>query len=69
MISFGFDSFESKVGGGLVSTLRFGSEVCVWFLRKYKKIWVLSLGAENLDLIFVFDVLVVWGFEFNFFGF
>ena len=63
LISFGFDSFESEVGGGLVSTLRFGFEVCVWFLRKYKKIWVLSLGAENLDLIFVFDVLVVWGFE------
>ena len=36
------DSFESEVGGGLVSTLRFGSEVCVWFLKKYKKIWVLS---------------------------
>ena len=69
LISFGFDSFESEVGGSLVSTLRFGFEVCVWFLRKYKKIWVLSLGAENLDLIFVFDVLVVWGFEFNFFGF
>ena len=70
MISFGFDSFEFEVGGGLVSTLRFGSEVCVWFLIKYKKIWVLSLEAENLDLIFVFDVLVVWGlkygFEFNF---
>ena len=32
--SFGFDSFESEVVGGLVSTLRFGSEVCVWFLRK-----------------------------------
>ena len=42
LISFGFDSFESEVGGGLVSTLRFGYEVCVWFLRKYKKIWVLS---------------------------
>ena len=28
-----------------------------------ESIWVLSLGAENLDLIFVFDVLVVWGFE------
>ena len=69
LISFGFDSFESEVGGSLVSTLRFGFEVCVWFLIKYKKIWVLSLGAENLDLIFVFDVLVVWGFEFNFFGF
>ena len=65
LISFGFDSFESKVEGGLVSTLTFGSKVCVWFLRKYKKIWVLnfSLGAENLNLIFVFDVLVVWGFE------
>ena len=65
LISFGFDSFESKVEGGLVSTLTFGSEVCVWFLRKYKKIWVLnlSLGVENLNLIFVFDVLVVWGFE------
>ena len=65
LISFGFDSFEPEVGGGLVSTLTFGSEVCVWFLRKYKKIWVLnfSLGAENLNLIFVFDVLVVWGFE------
>ena len=65
MISFGFDSFESEVGGGLVSTLRFGSEVCVWFLIKYKKIWVLnlSLGAEIQNLIFVFDVLVVWGFE------
>ena len=61
LISFGFDSFESEVEGGLVSTLTFGSEVCVWFLRKYKKIWVLnlSLGAENLNLIFVFDVLVV----------
>ena len=42
MISFGFDSFEFKVGGGLVSTLRFGFEVCVWFLIKYKKILVLS---------------------------
>ena len=42
MISFGFDSFESEVGGGLVSTLRFRSKVCVCFLRKYKKIWVLS---------------------------
>ena len=38
LISFGFDSFESEVGGGLVSTLRFGSEVCVWFHIKYKKI-------------------------------
>ena len=30
------------------------------------------MGAENLDLIFVFDVLVVWGlkygFKFNFLG-
>ena len=34
------------------------------------------MGAENLDLIFVFDVLVAWslkygfeyGFEFNFLG-
>ena len=34
------------------------------------------MGVENLDLIFVFDVLVVWGlkygfeygFEFNFLG-
>ena len=43
LISFGFDSFEPEVGGGLVSTLRFGSEVCVWFLKKYEKIWVLSL--------------------------
>ena len=42
MISFGFDSFESEVGGGLVSILRFGSEVCVWFLIKYKKISALS---------------------------
>ena len=42
LISFGFDSFEFEVGGGLVSALRFGSEVCVSFLRKYKKIWVLS---------------------------
>ena len=65
MILFGFDSFESEVEGGLVSTLTFGYEVCVWFLRKYKKIWVLnlSLGAENLNLIFVFNVLVAWGFE------
>ena len=49
MISFGFDSFESEVGGGLVSTLRFGFEVCVRFLKKYKKIWVLSfeLGGRK----------------------
>ena len=73
-ISFGFDSFESEVGGGLVSALRFGSEFCVWFLRKYKKIWVLSFmfrgrksgfefsvwGAKNLGLIFVVDALVVY---------
>ena len=50
MISFGFDSFESVVGGGLVSTLRFGSEVCVWFLIKYKKIWVLSLDRKSTRL-------------------
>ena len=31
------------------------SEVCVWYLRKYKKIWVLSLGAENLGLNLVFE--------------
>ena len=54
-ILFRFDSFESEVGGGLVSALRFGSEFCVWFLRKYKKIWVLSLGAENLGLNLVFE--------------
>ena len=42
LISFGFDSFKFEVPGGLVSTLRFGSEVCVWFLGKNKKIWVLS---------------------------
>ena len=39
---FRFYSFEFEVGGGLVSALRFGSEVCVWFLRKYKKIRVLT---------------------------
>ena len=42
LLSGEVDSFESEVGGGLVSTLWFGSEICVWFLRKYKKIWVLS---------------------------
>ena len=34
LIPFGFDSFESEVAGDLVSALRFGSEVCVWLLRK-----------------------------------
>ena len=54
LISFGFDSFESKVEGGLVSTLRFGSEVCVWFLIKYKKIWVLSFefGGQKFGFDF-----------------
>ena len=31
-----------------------GSKVYVWYLRKYKEIWVLSLGAENLGLNLVF---------------
>ena len=48
LISFGFDSFKSEVTGGLVSTLRFGSKVCVWFSQN-KNIWVLSF------------VFCVWG--------
>ena len=46
LILFGFDSFKFEVASGLVLPLRFGFEVCVWFLRKYKKIWVLSLGPK-----------------------
>ena len=54
LISFGFDSFKSEVGRGLVLTLRFESEVCVWFLRKYKKIWVLSFmfGGQKFGFDF-----------------
>ena len=37
LISFGFDSFESEVEGGLVSTLTFGSEVCVCFSESIRK--------------------------------
>ena len=42
-----------------------GYEVCVCFSKSIRKFgfWILSLGAENLDWNFVFDVLVVWGFE------
>ena len=58
LISFGFDSFEPEVGGGLVSTLRFRSEVCVWFLRKYKKIWVLSFEFGGRKSRFEFSVWV-----------
>ena len=61
LTSFGFDSFESEVGGGLVSTLRFGSEVCVWFLRKYKKIWVLSFMFGGQKFGFDFCVLCFGG--------
>ena len=71
LISFGFDSFKSKIGGDLISALRFGYEVCVWFLKKYKKIWVLSFGFG--DQKSGFDCLKLWwcgglkyGFEFNF---
>ena len=56
LISFGFDSFESEVGGGLVSTLRFGSKVCVWFLRNYKKIWVLRFMFGGQQSRFEFCV-------------
>ena len=56
LISFGFYSFEFEVGGGLVSALRFGSEVCVWFLRKYKKIWVLSFVFKGRKSGFDFCV-------------
>ena len=56
LISFGFDSFESEVEGGLVSTLRFGSEVCVWFLIMYKKIWVLSFEFGGRKFGFDFCV-------------
>ena len=56
LISFRFDSFESEVGGGLVSILRFGSEVCVWFLIKDKKIWVLSFEFGGRKFGFDFCV-------------
>ena len=58
LISFGFDSFKSKIGGDLISALRFGYEVCVWFLRKYKKIWVLSFVFRGRKSGFEFSV---WG--------
>ena len=35
-----------------------GSEVCVWFLRKYKKIWVLSFKFGGRKSGFEFSV---WG--------
>ena len=60
LISFGFDSFKFKVGGGLVLALRFGSEVCVWFLIKYKKIWVLSFVFRGRKSRFEFSV---WGLK------
>ena len=56
LISFGFDSFEYEVGGGLVSPLRFGSEACIWFLIKYKKISVLSFEFEGRKSGFDFCV-------------
>ena len=44
---------EDQICLRLYNTL-LGSKVCVWYLRKYKEIWVLSLGAENLGLNLVF---------------
>ena len=58
LISFGFDSFKFKVGGGLVLALRFRSEVCVWFLIKYKKTWVLSFVFKGRKSRFEFSA---WG--------
>ena len=57
LISFGFDCFKSEVTGGLVSTLRFGSKVCVWFSEN-KNIWVLSFVFGGLNSGFGFSV---WG--------
>ena len=59
LISFGFDSFKSDVTGGLVSTLRFGSEVCVWFSENMN-IWVLSFVFRGLKFGFGFSV---WGLK------
>ena len=59
LISFGFDSFKSEVTGGLVSTLRFGSKVCVWFSEN-KNIWVLSFVFGGLKFGFGFSV---WGLK------
>ena len=33
-----------------------GSEVCVWFLKKYKKIWVLSFEFGGRKFGFEFSV-------------
>ena len=57
LILFGFDSLKFEVISGLVSTLRFGSKVCVWFLEN-KNIWVLSFVFGGLKSGFGFSV---WG--------